>query len=72
MILKIRAIPNDDIKYTENEIEWMHRAIKNLDCFYDHAKQYGSGKSMVSIILRKEQIKSQLEAALLDRRIMRA
>jgi|SRR3989344_5851656 len=36
VIAQIKAIPNDDIKYTDEEIAWIYRALEHLNYFEIH------------------------------------
>ncbi len=38
MVKEILAIPDEEIDYTQEEVEWMERAIRNLDFMIAHAK----------------------------------
>ncbi len=50
-VKQIQAIPEEDIEYTEEEISWMKRAVKdiekNLENMLRHAKLAGRGEDFV-------------------------
>ena len=41
MIKQIKAIPDDEIRYTEKELAWMERAVQNLDYMIALSESFG-------------------------------
>ena len=62
VIQQIKAITEDEIKYTKAEVDWMYRALENLRVMFDQARAADLDTSDIS--LRIDQISTQLEAAL--------
>lgn len=60
VIAHIKAIPDENIEYTESEIAWMHRALDNLDYMLADARRCNLFESIERLIFRKAQIKSVL------------
>ncbi len=59
VVKKIMEIPNDEIKYTDEEIQWMQRAVENLDYMIKTESSCGIDTSVME--KRKSQIEETLE-----------
>ena len=60
VVAQIKAIPHEDIKYSDSEIEWMKRALQNLDYMLAQAKRFCLDDSIEHINLRREWIEKTL------------
>ena len=61
MIKLIKSIPDDKIEYSQEEIEWMKRALQNLEYILTEHRRLGL--DAVGICERIGQIHEQLNAA---------
>ena len=62
LVRQIKAIPDDKVEYSQEEIEWLKRAVSNLKQWITESKE--SGGDTRSIYSRLAQIEEQLDAAL--------
>lgn len=62
MVGEIKAIADDDIRYTDEEVAWMQRALIDLKYWLAEAKRHGRGTD--SIYIRIAQVQEQLKVAL--------
>jgi hypothetical protein len=60
-VREIKAIPDDEIQYTQEEVDWMVRALQNLEHMRLLAEQ--AGLETGDICTRIGQIQEQLQAA---------
>ena len=61
IIKLIKAIPNDDIEYDDEDIAWMNRSMKNLDCFELWARAGKINSAIRWVLWRRAIIKEALE-----------
>lgn len=47
IIKQIKAIPDENIEYTDSEIAWLNRALENLNCMITHSKSLKLDKEMI-------------------------
>ena len=59
-VKQIKAIPDDEIKYTEEEVAWLKRALQNLDYMIGDAAVLGADTT--AMLARRAQVEEVLAA----------
>ena len=61
VVRQIKAIPDEKIQYTEEELAWIVRAIENLDYMIAHSKSCGIETEVM--IARRSQFEVALKSS---------
>jgi hypothetical protein len=61
MVREIKAIPNDEIRYSQEEVELLERAIQNLDFMLEHSVRLGLETD--GITTRRKEVEVLIEVA---------
>lgn len=60
MVKEIKAIPDDEARFTETQVAWMHRVLENLEYLLIQARAI-PGSDIGTLLERKAEFEAALE-----------